>query len=277
MKSKFLALVPFLLLTACQNSYSPDLSLKTAWTVELEKTQPSEIPYGLIYETDSKTVIYVAVNSSDAVKTDALIESLIEKWKPQIVLCQGHTKDVVSPTDVRFKLHNVRPILKGASAERAQTLNHMASLGISERDFEIYLVINFMNQIWQYEVHSPEDLQNKVEHYLTTNPDAKALHITYAEIKKWFQEKTGIPMTQDAISNGTLTAPEDPEVSTTTYLQKLSFYQDEIDDAVAMETLATALRQYNTVMIIRAASKYVVEREVLHKMLGVSEPVKVVQ
>lgn len=83
-------------------------------------------------------------------------------------------------------------------------------------------------------------------------------------------------MTEAVVLEGDLVAPKDPNLPSTTYLQKISFYEDEIEDALAMETLADALEKYDTIMIIRASSKYVMEREILHQMLNVSVPTKVV-
>ncbi|MBX9786250.1 MAG: hypothetical protein K2Y08_02820 [Alphaproteobacteria bacterium] len=277
MKNKFGFFLFFLLLTACQNSYEPDHSLKQAWTNELENTQPSQIPYGLVYETGSKKLIYVAVHSAfSPAKGRALIESLIKTQKPQIILCQGHTEERVSPTAVKFKIDNPHVILTGASAPRKKIIDHLALYGVSERDYEIYSLVTLINQQWQFEINSPKDLNAKIVHYLKTTPHAKRFHLTFEDVQTWFYEKTGHPMTIEALFEGLLVAPQDPHLASTTYLQKISFYQDEIDDAVAMSALGKALENYDTVMIIRASSKYVTERAILHKMLGVSEPTKIV-
>lgn len=277
MKNKLGFILPFLLLTTCQNSYEPDHGLKQAWTNELENTQPSQIPYGLVYETGSKKLIYVAVhNAFGPAKGRALIESLIKTQKPQIILCQGHTEERVSPSAVSFKLDSPHVILKGASASRKKIIEHLVLYGVSERDYEIFSLVTLINQQWKFETNSPKDLKAKIIHYLKSTPHAKELHLTFEDVQTWFYEKTGHPMTAEALFEGLLVAPQDSRLTNTTYLQKLSFYQDEIDDAVAMNALGKALENYDTVMIIRASSKYVTERAIVHKMLGVSEPIKIV-
>lgn len=257
---RFLPLLPLLLLTACQNSYQPDMTLKKAWSIDLESTQqPNSLPYGLLFEHVSKKVIYIAASHMDASRTNILIEKLIKKWRPQIILCQGDKETQ----------NDSKTILRGISADRAQIKNYLQNqYGIDERDYEIYSIISLANQVWQFEVKPHQSLEAKVAHHLTTDPSIRMLNLSYEDIRKWFYKKMGYPLTEKVLMEGSLTAPKDPNFMTTSYLQKISFYQDEIDDAVAMSVLAKALEDFETIMIIRAGSKYVTEREVLHKMLG---------
>lgn len=71
-------------------------------------------------------------------------------------------------------------------------------------------------------------------------------------------------------------APKDPHLKSTTYLQRLAFYEDEIDNEVVMDTLSDELDEYDTVMIIRAPSKYVIERDVLHSLFNVKQPKEII-
>ncbi|MBS0271653.1 MAG: hypothetical protein JSR85_03275 [Proteobacteria bacterium] len=276
MKFKLSLLTALLPLVGCQTAYNPDHSLKKAWSQELENTQPSQIPYGLAYNVGSKKIMYVAVSMDNTKASTDLIENLIEKWKPQVVLLQGHSiEKQVKPNAVKFRLKTHTPELKGASATRDQILENLEEYGITEKDYVIYQVINLMNQKWQFEARTPQERQYKAIRYLSMNPDAKKFGISYKNIQDWFQQKMGMPMTEALILDGEIVAPKDPQLKTTNYLQKIASYEDEIDDAVVMDTLAEALDDYTRIMIIRAASKYVVERDVLHEMLGISHPTEI--
>ncbi|MBI2708059.1 MAG: hypothetical protein HYX35_07105 [Proteobacteria bacterium] len=275
MKITISLLFSFFLTTACYGVCTPNHSLKKAWTLELEKTQPSHLPYGLIYDLGSQKVIYVAMDANRT-KSNALLESLIKDEKPQVILLQGHEGKTVSPSKVKFKLKNNKIVLKGASASREKILENLVPYGINEKDYESYKVLSLMNQIWYFEVDSPDKLKAKANHYLKTDPYAKKLLLTFDDIERWFQEKMGRPFTMEVVLNSENFAPKNPQLKSTTYLQKMSSYEDEIEDAVVMDNLAKALEEYKTVMIVRAGSKYVVERDVLHTMLGVSKPTKIV-
>jgi hypothetical protein len=275
MKIKIGVFLFFFLTPACYGEYAPNHSLKKAWTLELEKIQPNQLPYGLIYDLGSKKLIYVAMDSNRT-KSNALLESLIKTEKPQVILLQGHEEKIVSPAKVKFKLKNPEIILKGASASREKILENLALYGINEKDYESYKVLNLMNQVWYFEVESPDKLKAKAKAYLSSDPHAQKLHLTFETIEKWFQEKMGRPLTMDVILNSENFAPKNPQLKSTTYLQKLSSYEDEIEDAIVMNNLAKALEEYKVVMIVRAGSKYVVEKDVLHGMLGVEKPTKVV-
>lgn len=277
MKIKMGLFLFFFLIPACYGAYVPNHSLKKAWTLELEKTQPSQLPYGLIYDLGSKKLIYVATDSNRT-KSNALLESLIKNARPQVILLQGHEEKIISPSKVKFKIKNPKIILKGASASREKILENLALYGVNEKDYESYKVLNLMNQVWCFEVESPDKLKAKANAnaYLSSDPHAQKLHLTFGAIEKWFQEKMGRPLTMEVILNSENFAPKNPQLKSTTYLQKLSSYEDEIDDAAVMNNLAKALDEYKVVMIVRAGSKYVVERDVLHAMLGVEKPTKVV-
>lgn len=274
MKKKLSGIIASTLLVGCHHEYTPDHSLKMAWTPALETTQPYQPPYGLLYNTDDqKQLIYVAAVFANLTKTNAIIEALIEELKPQVVLLQGHVGNNIFPSKVNFQLKSYRPPLIGASASRQQILKHLANYGISERDYEIFKVIVFMNQIWQFEEKSYEGVMRKALHHLKTDQNAKNLNLKIKDIKQWFYEKIGSPMTEPFIMDGELVAPKDPKLPITNYLQKISFYEDEIEDTVVMENLAKYLKEYDRVMVIRAASKYVTEKAVLQKMIGVYEPI----
>jgi hypothetical protein len=155
-------------------------------------------------------------------------------------------------------------------------LENLEEYGITEKDYVMYQLINLMNQKWQFEARTPQERQYKAIRYLSTDPDAKKFGISYKNVQDWFQQKMEMPMTEQLILDGEIVAPKDPQLMTTNYLQKIASYEDEIDDAIVMDTLAETLDDYTTIMIIRAASKYVVERDVLHEMLGVSGPIEIV-
>jgi len=276
MKLKCSLLLSSFLLAGYGQAYVPDHSLKKAWTQELEDTQPAQRPYGLVFDLGSKRLIYIAAEPQNREKTNALIESLIEERKPQIVLLQGHVGDNIHPSKVKFKINTFKPILKGASASRPQILTHLASYGMSEKDYEMFKLLILLNQLFQFEVHSFQEVKKKALHHLKTDPNAKKLQITYEDVEKWFHDKMGQPMTERFILNGENISPKDPKLPSTNYLQKLSSYEDEVEDAAAMENLARALEEYDKVMVIRAGSKYVMERDVLHKMLGVSKPTEII-
>lgn len=275
MKIKLSLFLLFFLTSACYGEYVPNHSLKKAWTLELEKTQPSRLPYGLIYDLGPKKLVYVAMDSNRT-KSNALIESLIKKTKPQLILLQGHEEKIISPSKVTFKVKDLNIILKGTSASREKILENLARYGINEKDYESCKVLNLMNQVWYFEVDSPDKLKAKAKAYLGAEPHAQKLHLTFEAIEKWFQEKMGRPLTMKFILKSENFAPKSPQLKSTNYLQKLSFYEDEIEDATVMNNLATALEEYEVVMIVRAGSKYVVESDVLHAMLGVEKPTKVV-
>lgn len=276
MKFKFSALFS-LLLAGCQHDYTPDHSLKQAWTPELERSQPKNTPYGLVYKTGHKQVIYVAVDSRNRKATNTFINSFIENRKPDIVLFQGHSmQEKLTPERVNISVREHQPILKGASATREQVLGNLKKYGIIERDYVLFQTITLMNQAWLYETKTPLELQNKASHYLKTDPNAQKFGLTYQDLENWFYEKMGTPLTYQFIQNSEMIAPKDPRLTMTNYFQKIASYEDQIDDAVVMEILAQTLGEYNNVMIIRAGSKYVVERAVLHKMLNASGPTEIV-
>ncbi|MDP4193018.1 MAG: hypothetical protein Q8858_15740 [Bacteroidota bacterium] len=199
-----------LLLTGYGHAYVPDHSLKQAWTQELEDRQPAKCPYGLVFDLGSKRLIYFAADHQNRERTSALIESLIEERKPQIVPLQGHVGNNIHPSKVKFKLHTFKPILKGASASRPQILNHLANYGMSEKDYEMFKFLILMNQVFQFEANSFQEVKRKALNYLKTDPNAKKLQITYEDVEKWFQDKMGRPMTEKFILDGENIAPKDP-------------------------------------------------------------------
>lgn len=277
MKIKVAILLPSLLLAACHQGFVADHSLKSAWSQELEDTQPSKIPYALIYNVRGKKLIYVAAASDQRHQSNIIIESLIERNQPKVVLIQGYEEGIrVNPSKVQFQLRNYRPPLKGASASREDILDHLSGYGISERDYVIFQALNLANQRWQFETDSPQELKMRVTHYLQTDPYAKKYRLTYEDVKKWFYEKVKLPLTDEMLVDGELVAPKNPKLKSTTLLQKMSTYEDQLDDEVALDTLSDELDEQDVVMIIRAPSKFVTERQVLHKMLGVSQPSEIV-
>lgn len=277
MEFKNLTLLPLLLLSACI-SYKPDLDLRQPWSPEAEFTLAIRPPYALVYDLEPQKVIYVASGTPGVqATTNALIESIIEKYKPQIVLVQGHVGDNISPSAVKFKLRYTKPVIKGISAPRCEIVDYISRYNLTERDYEIFHLLILMNQIWQYQVNSSEELKSKAMEHLKCSPHVQRLGLTFEEIKKWFKEKTGCDLTEEFIKEGNILAPMNPCLPTTTFLQKMSSYVDEIDDAVALENLGDALYDFNTIMIIRAGSKYGTEKDVLHQMMRVSKPTTVIK
>lgn len=277
MKLKRALLLPALLLSGCYQSYMADHTLKQAWSQDLENTQPSQIPYALVYDLASKKLIYVAATADNKKQSNAIIESLIQKWRPQVVLIQGHPAEkTLQPSEIQFHLMNHKPILKGASADRQQILENLEDYGITERDYTIYQVINLANQNWQFDAKSPQDLQGMISHFLKTDSHAKKFNLTYKDIQIWFHQNIGMPLTHEILVDGEIVAPKDPQRLSTNILQKIATYEDEIDDAIAMDALSDELDEKKVVMIIRAPSKFVTERSVLHKMIGVSKPTEIV-
>ena len=276
MKFKVSALMA-LLLVGCQHDYNLDHSLKKAWAPDLENTQPSRIPYGLVYNVGNKQILYVAVNSGNKKVRNNFLNILIEKRKPDLVLFQGASiKEKLTPERVRINVKGHQPVLKGASATREQILENLKKYGITERDYVLFQTILLMNQVWLHETKTPLELQTKAAHYLKTDPNAEKFGLTYRDLQHWFYEKMGTPLTYQLIQNSEMVAPKDPQLKTTNALQKISSYEDQIDDAIVIETLGQSLGEYNKIMIIRAGSKYVSERDVLHKMLNVSGPTEIV-
>ncbi len=277
MNLKVVTLLSGFLLVGCQSGYMADHSLKQTWSQDLEDSQPSQIPYALIYRMGSKRLIYVAAASDRRAQSNAIIESLIERDKPKVVLVQGHEEGkIVHPSKVSFYLRNHRPTLKGASASREDILNQLSGYGLTERDYVIFETLTKANQQWQFEVDSRQALTKRINHYLQTNRHAKKHKLTYSDVKTWFLDNVGTPLTFDILTDGELIAPMDPKLQTTTLLQKMSTYEDEIDDETVMDTLSDELDENSVVMIIRAPSKYVTEQKVLHNMLGVNRPSEIV-
>lgn len=266
-----------LVLTACNIGHAPEYSLKKPWSQALEDTHPSKIPYALVYQIGSKRLIYVAAASDHRAQSNYIIESQIARLKPEVILLQGHEEGLdVHPSKVPFRLGAHRPLIKGASASREDILDHLSEKGITERDYVIYQVLLLANQRMQFVAKSTDELRKRIAHHLVSDRNTQKHKLSLKDIENWYAHKTGHSLTDDQLLDGELVAPKDPRLKTTTYLQKLAFYEDEIDDEVVLDTLSEELDEYDTVMIIRAPSKYVIERDVLHSLFNVKQPKEII-
>lgn len=276
MKCLFGLLLAICISTCCQADYVADLTLKKPWTMALEDTQPAAAPYAALFDLGKQKLTYVAISPANQAKSTALIESLIQSEKPQVILVQGLVGDNVPHAKVKFKVGDAKTAVNGISCDRETVLRLISLYGVTEKDYECFKVVELMSQVWQFQEKGPNAVKAKAASYLSSDPHAKKLQLTFQDVQAWFREKMGKPFTDAVIKDCDLVAPKDPKLASTNYLQKVSSYEDEVQDGYALAALGKALDQNQRVMFIRAASKYVMERDVLFKMLEVKAPSRIV-
>ncbi len=234
-----------------QHFYQFDFSLKQDWSGELqEKTQFSSGPYAIEYSNgDKKLVIGLLLNDPNETEIQ---EKMIQKIK------------ALHP-DITLEQSKIQPNVK-------ETLTHLKPYGYTLTDLAYYQMIETLNQHYGPRMVNQNELIANAEiliNDINQNPDFRsAKPFSLENFEKWFQTKTGQSFTIQNVQNGELLAPMG--VKGTTYLQAFSSRMDEVQDNYFLQKLANALNQkeYKTLAVLRAHSKFATEGRVLTKMMG---------
>lgn len=233
----------------------------------------NRFPFGTIYDLGERRIVYVALNPEHTMENYDLLEKLIRSQKPQVILLQGHFGEGIHRYVAKFKYRTKRIVLKDYSAARKRVVKRLAQNDISETDYECYRVICHMNHTRQYGYYKGiYNAAMAAKEYLKSNIYAKKLDIELSVVKKWFRQRTGSALSGSVIGAKDLITAKNPALPTTTFLQKIAYYEGEVEDIFALETLTRALPDYDRVMYIRHISKYKSEKPFIDKMVGVTAP-----
>lgn len=234
-----------------QHLYQLDFSLKQDWSNELqEQTQFSPGPYAIEYSNaDKKLVIGLLRNDPKETETQEKMIKKIQDLHPDITLKQSQIQPSVT-----------------------ETMAHLKPYGYSLLDLAYYQTIEILNQHYGPRMTNQNELIANAKILITKinqNSDFEsAKPLTLENFEKWFQTKTGLTFTVQNVQNGDLVAPMG--VKGTTYLQAFSSRMDEVQDNHFLQKLTHVLnsKEYKTIVVLRAHSKFATEGRILTKMMG---------
>ncbi len=282
----FIVLLSLLLCYPFQNCFSQEFktSLLQDYSGSNQEKYP-EHPYLAKFENKKKILLYVAARHEVEVDNDTvkIISKTFTDYHPQIVIIEGFQpeslhkaleeeiktcqskkfKDCSESVFTGFlaKTSGAR-IVTGEPSDR-MILDELIKKGYSIQDYLGFYLLRQIPQ-WKREHkidNNLEELSNKFLKICLSEVGEKS-NFDFKAFKSWYKDKEGQRFQLGEISENTVAREKQ------LFMNKLWLALERVREKNILITIETAMKQYDTVMIVYGASHFTVENVVLTDYFG---------
>lgn len=266
--------------------YEPDLSLLRPWGKDLEKEQPNQDSFVVLFKSDNKELLYIAGRHAESPedKVWEIIKNQLKSFRPEAVVLEGFdpnvtenrmrelakdcSSDLAKCSEKYMAIHmaSQNTLLKTGEPSQKEIVNGLLKKGYKEQDVVYFYLVRQVPQMKRQGELKEETFHKTAVSYLNRAAlrlDIQNFNSDFALFKEWYKEKNGEKFDLKKIDNETPSP-----LKGGTFVQHLSYNVGLIRDSNIVKVIAELMHENTRVMVLYGSSHFPVQRKVLEKMFG---------